>query len=323
MDYSSWVFVPWNFIRFNLLQDGAAQYGVHPWYWYLTEGWTTLLGPHLLLIVCCVPALIIVMRREKTNENENENEKRQGKKQKTLSRIKPATLLLVLMLVAPTTILSRSAHKEFRFLHPLLPFALILLALLLHRLQQATQRLSQGSKGVRGSSSSSSSSMRGTRLLWQLVVLVCVANGIMMAVFGLVHQQGGLSVMSALKQLEVEEGNNATMHVLFLTRCHFTPWQSHWHQADWNAHWWDCSPPRQHSEEAAFHSHPLEMLEDYVGKRGLPTHVVMFAEGQPVEVTDWLREQGLSHPLWEGWNGWETNEHHVIILGQPPQKSKP
>lgn len=28
----------WNFIKFNVLSSGSANFGVNPFYWYLTEG---------------------------------------------------------------------------------------------------------------------------------------------------------------------------------------------------------------------------------------------------------------------------------------------
>lgn len=30
--------VPWEFLRFNLLQGASAQYGGHPWHWNLSQG---------------------------------------------------------------------------------------------------------------------------------------------------------------------------------------------------------------------------------------------------------------------------------------------
>jgi hypothetical protein len=36
--YGEWTFPAYNFVRFNLLGDGASIYGVHPWHWYLTQG---------------------------------------------------------------------------------------------------------------------------------------------------------------------------------------------------------------------------------------------------------------------------------------------
>ena len=38
VDHCSWVAVPWQFLRFNLLAGGSAQYGSHPWHWNLTQG---------------------------------------------------------------------------------------------------------------------------------------------------------------------------------------------------------------------------------------------------------------------------------------------
>ena len=34
----SWVLVPWEFFRFNLLAGASAQYGGHAWHWNLTQG---------------------------------------------------------------------------------------------------------------------------------------------------------------------------------------------------------------------------------------------------------------------------------------------
>ena len=36
--YGGFCLVPWNFLRFNVLQDGSALYGSHPWYWYAEAG---------------------------------------------------------------------------------------------------------------------------------------------------------------------------------------------------------------------------------------------------------------------------------------------
>uniref|UniRef100_A0A0K0DLQ4 Mannosyltransferase n=1 Tax=Angiostrongylus cantonensis TaxID=6313 RepID=A0A0K0DLQ4_ANGCA len=41
----------WNFLSFNVLQGGSANFGVHPWYWYITEGLTAVLTIQLIPIV--------------------------------------------------------------------------------------------------------------------------------------------------------------------------------------------------------------------------------------------------------------------------------
>lgn len=36
--HRSWVAVPWEFLRFNLLAGASAQYGRHAWHWNLSQG---------------------------------------------------------------------------------------------------------------------------------------------------------------------------------------------------------------------------------------------------------------------------------------------
>ena len=37
-----WVLVPWEFLKFNLLEAGSAQYGAHPWHWNFSQGFPTI-----------------------------------------------------------------------------------------------------------------------------------------------------------------------------------------------------------------------------------------------------------------------------------------
>ena len=46
-----WVLVPWEFVKFNLLQDGSAMYGSHPWHWNFTQGFPTITVTFLPLAV--------------------------------------------------------------------------------------------------------------------------------------------------------------------------------------------------------------------------------------------------------------------------------
>ena len=49
--YGTWTFVALNFARFNLLGDGSAAYGAHPWYWYFVEGWPAVCGALLPVVL--------------------------------------------------------------------------------------------------------------------------------------------------------------------------------------------------------------------------------------------------------------------------------
>lgn len=45
--YGKWVFVHYNFLKFNVLSNMAAIYGTHPWHWYLTQGYPVIMATHI------------------------------------------------------------------------------------------------------------------------------------------------------------------------------------------------------------------------------------------------------------------------------------
>ena len=49
-----WVFVPWEFVKFNLIADGSKLYGSHPWHWNFTQGVPTITATLLPLAMCGV-----------------------------------------------------------------------------------------------------------------------------------------------------------------------------------------------------------------------------------------------------------------------------
>ncbi|ETN75500.1 putative translation initiation factor SUI1 [Necator americanus] len=81
----------WNFLSFNVLQGGSAHFGVHPWYWYLTEGLTSVLTIQLVPIVL---GLVSPLRP-------------------TLLPLMAATFYVAFHSFLP--------HKEQRFLLPIIP----------------------------------------------------------------------------------------------------------------------------------------------------------------------------------------------------------
>ncbi|KAK9824054.1 hypothetical protein WJX72_007382 [[Myrmecia] bisecta] len=40
--YGRWLFVPWQFFKFNIVQDGSAAYGSHSWHWNFTSGFPAI-----------------------------------------------------------------------------------------------------------------------------------------------------------------------------------------------------------------------------------------------------------------------------------------
>ncbi|XP_021197863.3 GPI mannosyltransferase 3 [Helicoverpa armigera] len=100
--YGRLVITPWEFFRFNVLNDIASFYGQHPWHWYLTQGIPAVLGINLIPVLW---AISNILRRPKEN------------------KIGSLLLTAVVLYVA---VYSFIPHKEFRFVLPLLPIFLYL-----------------------------------------------------------------------------------------------------------------------------------------------------------------------------------------------------
>ncbi|XP_056121925.1 GPI mannosyltransferase 3 [Rhinichthys klamathensis goyatoka] len=103
--YGKWIFVQWNFLKFNVLHNVAEFYGAHPWHWYFTQGLLVVIGPHLPFFMhgC------------------------------SLATKKHRILLITILWT--TAIYSLLSHKEFRFIYPVLPFCMIFCGISLAKLQ--------------------------------------------------------------------------------------------------------------------------------------------------------------------------------------------
>lgn len=95
--YGRLIITPWEFFRFNVLNDIASFYGQHPWHWYLTQGLPAVLGINLVLVLW---SSINILRRPKENK---------------------VGLLLLAATALYLAVYSFIPHKEFRFVLPLLP----------------------------------------------------------------------------------------------------------------------------------------------------------------------------------------------------------
>ncbi|CAG9863628.1 unnamed protein product [Phyllotreta striolata] len=98
--HGSLIITPYEFFKFNLLQNLSGFYGANPWHWYLSSG---LLG---LLSINILPFLWAVMTILKHRGNH------------------PNELIMLGIIIFTITIYSLLPHKEFRFILPLLPFML-------------------------------------------------------------------------------------------------------------------------------------------------------------------------------------------------------
>lgn len=107
--YGSWTLSWWNYLDLNLFQDKASQFGREPLYYYIGEALLQLIPPFSLAIVCCIVAFWIRFRTH------------------VLTWITLPFILLHFFV----------AHKELRFLFPVLNFLPAMLVLYAQSLQGA------------------------------------------------------------------------------------------------------------------------------------------------------------------------------------------
>ncbi|KAI8093719.1 Alg9-like mannosyltransferase family-domain-containing protein [Halteromyces radiatus] len=93
------VFVPWTFIKTNVLESISVFYGAHPFHWYLSQGL-----PLMLLTYLPLTAIGMIYNNKKGSRN---------------------LIYLVMWVVGVYSFLS---HKEFRFIYPIFPLLLMFTA---------------------------------------------------------------------------------------------------------------------------------------------------------------------------------------------------
>lgn len=167
--YQKLTIVPWNFLSVNLIKDVSSQYGTHPIHWYLTN-----FMPALTLLVGLYPLALGLAK---------------------MTKVEKHSKILVISLIWSVLVYSSIAHKEHRFLMPLIPLILAYMA-------------------------------TGFQSQPWLVIPFAVVNVVLALYLSLVHQTGPHAVMSYLSS-KIVAGSSSS--ILFLTQCHGTPFYSHMH----------------------------------------------------------------------------------------------
>jgi phosphatidylinositol glycan class B len=222
--YGFWAFPMMGNFQFNVLQGNGVLYGTHPFHWYLTAGIPALTG-----MLC--PILLYDLFRTTGWDHQH------GRRN--------------LWIVVATCVLahSTSAHKEFRFLLPLLPLFCLL-------------------AGSRMAMISANRERSRTRLV---LFLGAVANLMAVLYLGLVHQRAPIDVNRAILNLasawSLHSGSNS-FQVHYLMGCHSTPLLSHLHSPPLKFETWylDCSPscradPDVDCESEAFAKDPAGFVQ--------------------------------------------------------------
>lgn len=249
--YGSWVLVPLNFLKFNFLSSGGDYYGTHPWHWYFTQGFT-------VMIFTFLPFMVVGIIQSK-------HWKLSG---------------LILWVLGVYSVLG---HKEFRFVLPVLPIALVYSG---YSLAMLSQQYSSGKKAT------SSRTKRSWKI--KAAVFFLLATNLPMAVYmSMVHQRGSEDVMNYLAK-ERHHGNLKS--ILFLTPCHSTPYYSTLHR-NLPMRFLDCSPSEVKGipdESDRFIMDPIGFISEFAKNWSRPSHIVLF-DNEETHVKDFL----ISHSFEE------------------------
>lgn len=171
--YGYWAFPALTFLKFNVVHSFSGFYGRNDWHYYLSQGLPLLLTSFLPLALC---ALYTSVRTRRATSS---------------------AFQLSATVLAVVAVYSTIAHKEARFLYPLLPMLHVLSAKQLHDLGWTSKTKNRVLAGM---------------ILLNLPIAYYTS---------LVHQRGVVDVMEHLGATSPEWTS-----VGFLMPCHSTPWKA-------------------------------------------------------------------------------------------------
>lgn len=251
--YGSWVIVPLNFLKFNFLSSGGDYYGTHKWHWYFSQGFTVMLFTFLPFSIA--------------------------------GSIKSKCWKLSGLIAWVLIVYSIQGHKEFRFVLPMLPIALMFSG-------YSLSVMAKSDSDTRRKGSPNSHMKRPSKVGFAIFVLL--ATNIPMALYmSLVHQRGTEDVMIYLSK---EAQNEKVKGILFLMPCHATPYFSTLHY-DLPMRILDCSPSEEKGipdESDHFMMDPVSFVSTLMTNGSLPSHVVLFDSEEKL-----LRDFLISHSFTE------------------------
>ncbi len=213
--YGTFVLPPLRFLYFNVVKSLAIFYGSNRWDYYFTEGLPLLLTTALPFAGWGIWQALAHRPRSVDEANYRERQ---------------AKFLLAVMIITTVLLFSLLAHKEVRFIYPLLPMLHILAA------EPLATYFNFGLMPPRP---------RRRRL----ILAICMAfNLIVIFYTSMVHQRGVIDVMHYLRHqhetnLALSTTGTAETTVGFLMPCHSTPWRSHLIYPEIDAWALTCEPP--------------------------------------------------------------------------------
>lgn len=302
-------FPPLTFLTYNVLLPTSLFYGANAGHYYISQGLPVLLG-------FCLPWTVPAFGRA------------------AAGRLGPAARELAALVAFTVGVYSCGGHKEWRFLHPVLPILHILTAMSLTEASTAKPktdpeiRIASGRRGA-------SVSHQWLSSVFSFLALAAIPPVVYLSVY---HGAAQHSAIIYLRSAIPPASDGGSLGLLM--PCHSTPWQSHLHRQDLGPeHAWflTCPPPKtsstQHkTEESEFYADPARFLrmrfpprpyqsaksfrslQRFVPSiRPWPSHLAFFGallDGREgAEVRALLEERGYApDPGWEAtrsWNGWD------------------
>ncbi|KAK5195143.1 glycosylphosphatidylinositol anchor biosynthesis [Exophiala xenobiotica] len=254
--YDEWVFPPFRFLYVNVVQSVATFYGNNDWHYYISQGYP-------LLLTTALPFTLISMYRILTPGD-------------TISEATPEgrnalRSLCIICLVLPAAF-SNIAHKEVRFIYPLLPALHVVTGLQLSSFFEPMI------------SPSRTSARSHTKKF--LVILLLALNASIAYYTSQVHNSGLINLTTYFRH-EFEDAylpasRPSNMTVGMLMPCHSTPWRSHLQYPPTSTHpgiraWaLTCEPPlnlnasekaRYMDEADQFYDNPSLWLKRNMSRR--------------------------------------------------------
>lgn len=299
--YHRWMITPFNFLKYNVFLGVSTLYGTHPLHWYLTVGLGVVGGPHVLFL-CLLPGIL----------------------QQCQVGERTRRLLCEILFVGGVTLAlhSLSAHKEFRFIFPVLPLTLVLVAYVIVTVftlgKTVTQRLLVTRWGPVVTANRAST-------LYHLFVVI---NLVLISFFLCGYRRGGPAIMRVIRY-----GSEHYDSIDLLVPCYFTPGYSHVHgkvrllrhipcdvvinpttgrrvetqdelfreRPPWYIHWrYNRRPPPDVKDEllTVDAQHWLQRIEDIMsssaGGDPLPSAMVLFTDTATNVTENFLRPYGYT-----------------------------
>jgi phosphatidylinositol glycan class B len=219
-----------SFLVYNVLFDFSSLFGVSPWHYHLSQTLPILLTVALPFVLPAFFKALLGSQPSRTLSDRRQSD--------VALRAQDINLRMLAIATAVTFVAYSSIqHKEWRFLHPILPVLLLFGA---HALV-AAYRPSVGG-GLLGSKLKTL--YAGLRINKGSLLFLSLSPIMPWLYLAFVHGRGQVAVT---EWLSTQVQRDPSIKALFLMPCHSTPWMSHIHSKDpvqadrW--HFLVCDPP--------------------------------------------------------------------------------